>query len=257
MPHLFEYLYMRQKRRRIEETLDGIYYFNNRDKLLSRVAFTTLAEARTEFEIICANAVLRSLDNINRVYHCLLTAREKYQEITDKEQKCRLINAEVEQLKAELPYIDDDGNKIYFPVFSRVFNLIVNDNASHLLDLPDSLALNKLNVEMINPFNAYSFALFGSEFTQLIELEKSLTSRAYYHVDFQMVFFINDQGTVDNVLALFDNRMKKIEVNHMIKRLKGVVSAYYDLDRTKMIDELYHHRLISKAAYTRLKKRGE
>lgn len=247
MIHLYEYLYRHQKARNLDLTVDGEYFLKHRDELLLRPRYSALYEVDNEFDIVRANIILRSLDTLKT----LNTAIQKLGLDTNKMDDSRL-NAVFATIFKNAPYFFIEDEEAYFPLFSRVFNLIYGVDSVKLFSLPLNRMIEELDGEMVDPFEEYNFPLFGSNFTQLVLVGGDKTTRAYYHLDFQMVFIVNRQGTLDTKITLFDSKIRNINTSHIISRLKPVIQAYYDNNRIKMIDMLYQGEFISSYAYNLL-----
>ena len=98
---------------------------------------------------------------------------------------------------------------------------------------------------IIDPFESYNVDLFSSLFTQLVKIDESFTSVAFYHYDFNAIVIINKQGTVDNVIYLFDKYMKNPHKYNIIDKVKPLVQAYYNNDFNHFVYLLYKNDLIS------------
>lgn len=110
----------------------------------------------------------------------------------------------------------------------------------------------KENDKYIDPFDYYGFALYESKYSNLLTIDKCDDSVAMYDENSQSIYIINDQGRLDNVIALFDKRLKKPNKDDIVNRLKKVVKAYFDNNREEMLAALYEERFISEKLYKSL-----
>ena len=107
---------------------------------------------------------------------------------------------------------------------------------------------------IIDPFESYNVDLFSSLFTQLVKIDESFTSVAFYHYDFNAIVIINKQGTVDNVIYLFDKYMKNPHKYNIIDKVKPLVQAYYNNDFNHFVYLLYKNDLISYHVFRKICK---
>lgn len=252
MTNLYPYLNEYQKARAYESTSEGIFFTLNQEQLQKSPLYQHLEIIRRPFDYLRANIVIKALENA-KLLATLMTDLKRRQEFGEvfEEEKIRL---EVEKCLKDRPYFLDKGIKIYLPLFSRGANLLLQKQffaAAFLLEK----TLHPLdNSDLIDPFEEYNFALYSSNFTSLIDLGGEKSAKAYYHADFMTIFFINDQGRLDQSLPLFDRRMKNYSLDRIIYRITPVVHAFFNGDRPLMIKSLFQNDLISTTAYLKLQE---
>ena len=123
-----------------------------------------------------------------------------------------------------MPYFEYEGIKI-FP-----YNSLVIDKESSLID----------------PFGIYKYLPFDSSFTRLVKLSNhDMHSQAFYHISFQTIFVINDQGGLDVEIPIFDDRLKNKQEDGLLERLEVLMTYYYSGDKEKFINALKDLNLIS------------
>jgi len=250
MVHIYQYLTSQQKVRHYENTPDGTFFFAHQHILLASSLYQHLATIRTPFDYVRANIVILALENqtiINRELTEINQISADGKEINEDKYNKRLQNE-----LSNRPYFEDGGIRIYVPLFSRSLNLLWQKKVGNE-PLTKYQVLNPAeNSDILDPFEQYNFALYSSNFTSLVEIGGQGSARAYYHLDFMTLYFINDQGRLDVSLPLFDRRMKKYSTNHIIDRLNPVVRAFFNGDRSSMVAALFNQKLISSHAYARL-----
>lgn len=201
-----------------------------------------------EFKLIKANIVLQGLINKNAFEEAI-----KRLGIPAYDQKT--CNLKLAELTVDLPYFTEGHRKIYIPFFSRALNEIYLDQGQKLLIEPYHALIKEFAGSIIDGFETYNYELFNSQFTRLIALDgHDNTSRAFYHFDFHTLYFINDQGRLDNRVPLFDRQLKKPQTDHIIDRLAPVVEAYYSNDRQVFLNSLLTQKLISFTLFNKLRK---
>ena len=250
MVHIYKYLTSQQKVRHYEDTPDGTFFFAHQNILLASPLYQHLATIRTPFDYLRANIVILGLENqiiINQELEKINQLLLNNQQISEDSRTKRLHEA-----LRNRPYFEDAGIRIYVPLYSRSLNLLWQKKAVNELYTTYQVLNPAENSDILDPFEQYNFALYSSNFTSLVEIGGQGSARAYYHLDFMTLYFINDQGRLDVSIPLFDRRMKKFSTNHMIDRLAPVVRAFFNGDRSGMISALFNQKLISNHAYARL-----
>ena len=107
---------------------------------------------------------------------------------------------------------------------------------------------------LVDPFSTYATNLFSSLFTQLVKVDESKTSVAFYHYDFNAIFIINRQGTLDNIIYLFDKYLKNPHKFNVIERVKPLVKAYYNNDLLEFVNILYKNGFVSYLVFRKICK---
>lgn len=191
------------------------------------------------FDVVRANIIIRSLINqevIEKLWHDY--------EAMDSEEKMPLEDYMASGM-ADLPYLTYEGKKIYVPIFPSSLNHIYSEDF-YRLSLPLYNKLSKLlETATIDPFDYYGYKLYDSYFTRLIPIKGSGPIFAFYDYDAECLYFVNDQGRLDNMIALFDKGIKKPVKTHMIERVEKVVDAYLDFDKERMLKSLLEENLVS------------
>lgn len=228
---------------------DEISFFNKFKGMLKvNSAFSKYIDCENEFDIIKANIIIKSIINkeeLDKIINdCYLTSNQDVFEI--KEQ--------IKERISDLPYIDYDNFKVYIPFFNKATNVVYSVDNEKMSDYPYIELSKKYEPFLVNAFDTYTTDVFSSLFTQLVKVDESKTSVAFYHYDFNAIFIINRQGTLDNVIYLFDKYLINPHKFNIIERVKPLVRAYYDNDLFKFVNILYNNGLVSYIVYRKICK---
>ncbi len=241
---LYELLIAKQKKRQpFSKTADYAYFAKNRGHLGKFPRFASLADTGDEFDIIRLNIILAGYNNkvlMEEEIHSI----NRYIEEGQKVDHIKLINTIKEKMIDE-PYLIDDKNKIYIPFFSRSLNQLYVREPEKLLVKPYSDLKDNFQDSIVDPFDTYGASLYDSLYTRFIRVGNKGDETAFFHYDTNTIYFVNKQGRMDNKLVLFDKYIKNPSYNHMIERIKGIVEAYFNNDRSGMINALFQNGFIS------------
>lgn len=153
-----------------------------------------------------------------------------------------------------LPFFRFEDTKIYVPFFSPAFNRRYDFQVESLTRYPFLSLKNDFESEVIDPFEIYNHQLFNSTFSRLVFIMKDKTCAAFYHVQLQTIFVINDQGSLDHMIPLFDADVKFPNNLNLFPRLKNLMEAYFDYDRQEFIEILHTGEFISDHLYGEITK---
>lgn len=238
---LYSILKQKQKRRRSFITGEDFKYFINNRHLLGKFKrFARLYDSEeNEFDIIRANILIQGLMNKNLF-------EEEIKNISNHGlvEHGKFVSTLKERL-IDQPYFNNDGNMIYIPFFSRALNELYVNEPEKLLVPPYDALITEFDDACIDPFDTYGAELFNSFFTSLVKVDAKNHETAFFNYDTFTIYFVNNQGRLDNQLVLFDKYIKRPVTTHMLERITPVVNAYFDNDRTGMINALKDNKLIS------------
>ncbi len=245
---IYELLESKQKYRRPFSSGEEFLYFIERRHLLGKFKrFEHLYDSEeNEFDIFRANILLQGLENKELIEKEILNL-SSHGEIDPASFMITLKERIIDQ-----PYYEVDDIKIYIPFFSRALNEIYINEPQKILSLPYSALVDTFENSCIDPFDVYGADLFNSFFTKLVKVSSSKHVSAFFHYDTNSLYFINDQGRLDAKIVLFDKYMKKPKFTHMLERLNPVIDAYYNNDRTGLINALKDNNLISSQMHKKL-----
>lgn len=246
---LYKTLYKYQKRKAFRKSEDRYFFLANRHLLNEHKHYRFLLYPKDEFDVIRANVVIRSLLNKRVLDEAILYAYRgshlKTEEVRDF----------VQERMTGLPYVPLGNLRVYLPIFPRVVNEIYFRNIGKLLSEPYAKLFEDFDGALIDPFEVYGFKLYASLFTKLIPVGGDDKTRAFYHFDFRTLYFLNDQGRLDAKIALFDRFLVHPDQDHILDRLKDVVTAYVNDDREALLSALEKRGFISSKLIARIHKR--
>ncbi len=239
--HIYETLEKKAKYRRpYSSSEDYRYFILNREKIGKIKRFSNLYDnEENEFDIMRANILLKGLEN-KQLFEEEIANIHAHGQI----EHASFLNA-LRERTIDQPYFEYDKNKIYIPFFPVALNHIYTDEPEKLLDLPYKNLKASFDDAMVDPFDTYGSEIFNSYFSSLIKISSDKHVTAFFHYDTSTIYFINDQGRLDNKLVLFDKYMKRPVFTHMLERIAPVCEAYFNNDREAMVEALYYNNLIS------------
>lgn len=238
--NLFESLIREQRPTDYQRSKDALYFAKHSLRLSSLECFSHLAKASKPFDILRANIALRSLENketIEKELRNHLKATKKEEGLPFKDFW--------ENVLSDLPYFEKNGIKNYVPVFPESLALLYSKDVLKLENEPYKRLLKDYSAILIDPFDYYGYALFDSYFTSLIPIRKNKKGMAAYDVDANRLYFINNEGRLDEEVALFDKKLQNPSKTHLSKRLEKVADAYYSFDKDAFIQALVEESLVS------------
>ena len=150
---------------------------------------------------------------------------------------------------SRLPYFIKDDIRIYVPIFKEMYNERYDRFLGSLLKLPYSSLKDDFEDRTIDCFDYYNCSLFNSSFTKMILISQRDNLQAYYDVELETIFIIDDQGVLEQEIPIFDNKCKDKRKSHIFDHVSSLVEAYYNCDKNAFILGLYNYGFISKKAY--------
>lgn len=252
----FEYLDYKKKYRPSYKKSDEYRYFIENKVILNKIPrFSYLGDLNeNEFDVIRANIIIQSFLNKSIIEKEIVNLSLYQADINAT--KLKLMNS-LRELMVDQPYYQENKNKIYIPFFSRALNALYSREPVKLLDAPYSDLKNTFVDSVIDPFDTYGAELYNSTFTRLLKIGTNGKEIAFFHYDFNTLYFVNNQGRLDNKIVLFDKYMKRPNYNHMIERIKPVVEAYFANDCNEMLNALHDNGLISSRMLYQIHRRKE
>ena len=258
MSHLFETLDKNKKHRKPFFKSDEYSFFSANRWCLAKVSrFSFLDDAHgSDFNIMRANIIIHSY--LNKVaFEEEMANFENYIKMGDTIDHVKLIQTLREKM-VDNPYFkgEDEKDKIYIPFFSRSLNNLYFREPEKLLVPPYKNLKEQFSDSVIDPFDVYGAELYNSNFTRLLKIKTQDNITAYFHYDTYTIYFINNQGRLDNKVVLFDKYMKRPSYSHMLDRIAPVIDAYFANDRSALINALHDQGLISSKMLYYIHKRS-
>lgn len=233
---IFKLLEKYRRNTSVKKSVEYDFYEAN-EEVISRYPYVLKwGEISDDFELIKATIITQALTNKIKLERNLMFPDGN-------------LSYNINETAESLPFITFGNSKVYIPLFPLAVNIIYLKTPEKLLTNPYSLLVSNFKDSMINPFDTYGYALYESNFTNLVTISEDETSRAFYHPNFKVVYIINNQGSLDVKLCLFDKFMKNPNEENLLKRIKTVLDYYYNFDKNGFIKALYENRLISEKLY--------
>ena len=246
---LFETLERKQKYRRPFSSSDDFKYFiMNREKIGNFKRFASLYDdEENEFNILRANILIKGLEN-KQIFEDEIVNINNHGSM----EHSMFVNT-LRERTIDLPYHEVNDIKIYIPFFSIALNQTYTNEPEKLLNAPYKNLRLTFEDATIDPFDTYGSELFNSYFSSLVKIVSGKHVVAFFNYDMNTIYFVNDQGRLDNKIVLFDKYMKRPVFTHMLERITPVCEAYFNNDREGVIDALLDNNLISPQMHKILK----
>lgn len=249
MGSLFDIL-EKERNKKYYKYSEEISFFNKFKGMLKiNPYFLKYLDCENDFDIIKANIIIKAIINKEELDKIIEDTYLKYDKSSINEIK-DLIKEQV----SDLPYIDYENFKVYIPFFNKATNFVYSVENEKKKEFPYIDLTKKYEPFLVEPFETYSVDLFNSLFTQLVKIDESRTSTAFYHYDFNAIFIINRQGTLDNIIYLFDKYLKNPHKYNIIERIKPLTRAYYNNDLAEFVNLLYKNGFVSYYVFRKICK---
>ena len=240
MKNLFSYIAKKAKRRKTFEASEEFHFFiENRHILMHIPQFMHFFDTENDpFQVMRANIVLQAYINKNKMEE-EVASLSKYLDDHDN-----LVKS-FHEIISELPYYQEDVNKIYIPFFSRELNQVYLNEPEKLLTSSYKGLKEDFKGTLVDPFDTYGSELYNSHFSRLVKIKEVDKEAAFFHYDTNTIYFVNEQGRLDAGIVLFDRYIRHPSDSHMVERIKPVVDAYFAFDREGLIDALFTNGFMS------------
>ena len=244
MKRLFDYIASRAKKRKgFEKSEEFRFFLENRHLLTKLPRFVHFYDLDNDpFEVIRANIILQAYINKTKMEN-EVNNLGNYITINKKNHDHFLKS--YHEIISELPYYQDDKDKIFIPFFTRSLNQIYNEEPEKLLTYPYNGLKDNFKDTVVDPFDTYGSELYNSHLSRLVKIKKEDKETAYFHYDTNTIYFINDEGRLDASVVLFDRYIRHPNYSHMLERIRPVVDAYFAFDREGFLKALNENGFLS------------
>ena len=253
---LYQLLDQKKKRRTSFEKSEEFSYFLKYRYLLDKLPkFAFLYNSdHNDFNIMRANIILQSYQN-KIIFEKEIASLDNYQK-KNAEVDVEMFSKTIRNKTLDLNYYQDGKNRIFIAFFTKALNNIYINEPIKFLYEPYNKIRNSFDESIIDPFDTYGYKLYNSPFTRLVLIKENDNGKeaAFFHYDTDTIYFINDQGRLDDKIVLFDKYIRHPQKTHMLERINEVVDAYFAFDRTKMIEALHNNKFISGKLMSILRK---
>ncbi len=214
--------------------------FYDQNASLFHVALSQYNDNTSLYGIIRANIVLQGLKTKKELDHNI-----------ELFSKAMLSDAEVVRpFFLNAPHFLFEGQNIYIPTYSPNINARYEKKPESFKDSSYAALIIDGTCSLIDPFETYSYALYDSMFTRLVRLQShECDSSAFYHPEFRTLFVINLDGSLQQEIPLFDEKLRNPNDYDLFGRLEALMEAYYSNDRDRFLSDLVRLELISKSLY--------
>ena len=254
MKKLFDYIASKAKRRKGFEKSEEFRFFLEYRHLLNRIPrFINFYDFDSDpFDVMRANIILQAYLNKTKMEEEVNNLKNYID--ASKKNRTNFVKS-FHEIISELPYYQEDNNKIFIPFFTRSLNQIYIDDPEKLLTYPYSGLAENFKDTVIDPFDTYGSELYNSHFSRLVKIKKEDKETAFFHYDTNTIYFVNEQGRLDTSIVLFDRYIRHPNYSHMLERIKPVVDAYFSFDREAFLSALYNNGFISSHLLHRIRFR--
>ena len=190
------------------------------------------------FQVMRANIILQAFINKSKMEE-EVASLSKY--LKDHDNLLKSFH----EIISELPYYQENDDKIYIPFFSRELNQIYFNEPEKLLTSSYSALKEDFKGTLVDPFDTYGSELYNSHFSRLVKIKTVDKETAFFHYDTNTIYFVNEQGRLDAGIVLFDRYIRHPSYSHMLERIKPVVDAYFAFDREGLINALFINGFMS------------
>lgn len=240
MKNLFSYIAKKAKRNKTFETSEEFHFFiENRHILMHLPQFMHFYDTENDpFQVMRANIILQTCINKSKMEE-EVASLSKY--LNDHANFVKSFH----EIISELPYYQENNDKIYIPFFSRDLNQIYLNEPEKLLTGSYNALKEDFKGTLVDPFDTYGSELYNSHFSRLVKIKTVDKETAFFHYDTNTIYFVNEQGRLDAGIALFDRYIRHPSYSHMLERIKPVVDAYFAFDREGLINALFINGFMS------------
>ena len=244
MRNLFKYIASKAKRRKgFEKSEEFRFFLENRHLLMRLPRFVGFYDLDSDpFDIMRANIILQAYLNKAKMEEEVHNLSNYIN--ANKKNHDHFVKA-FHEIISELPYYQEDKDKIFIPFFTRSLNQIYHDDPEKLLTYPYDGLMDNFKDTVIDPFDTYGSELYNSHFSRLVKIKKDDKETAFFHYDTNTIYLINEQGRLDASIVLFDRYIRHPNYAHMLERIKPVVDAYFAFDRDAFLKALNSNGFIS------------
>lgn len=229
---------------------EEVKFFNSHKYLLkSDNLFSIYSEANNIFSIIQANIIIKSI--INKEYLDDIISEEY---LKNDNSNLKVIKNKIKERSLDLPCIKYKKYKVFVPFFNKITNIIYSIDNEKMNNDPYLGLKKKFSPFIVDPFETYNIELYDSTFTHLIKVDEDTTSVAFYDYNLSCIFIVNKQGSLDNIIYLFDKRIKNKDSSGIIERIKPIIKSYYENNLNDFVYNLYKNGFISYYVFNKICK---
>ncbi len=237
------YEYLEKNQIPTEEFLsdERAFVLENRHHLSDQPVFSRFLPIRDSFSVARAAIIIRAYMNKERLedHWRSAVAGEK---------------TPLEETLSALPSFFRAGERIVIPFFSPAINHLYLTEGEKLFRAPYKDALRRFASLTVDPFDQYGPAVFESDFSRLITVDRFNGRLASYDYAASALYLINEDGRLEVRFCLFDKGLTDPDREGLLPRLKNVARAYWNGDRATLLSVLFDNHFISEKAFLALRE---
>lgn len=226
----------KKKKLNLHKTKEYKFYEENKKILYKIKEYYEFNDNNQDFNIIAANIFIKALLTQEGVFKVLSESKD-----LNKEE----LRGKMASFLATRPYLQLDNERIYLPHYSKAINFLLINEPERFNTYPYDQLDGKISLTGYNLFDEYGYEIYNSAFTNLEFILKDKTSCALYSEEFETIYVINNQGTLDVAIKLFDKYLTHPNKDDVLSRCKNVMEVFYDNKRIAFINSLFDNKLIS------------
>jgi hypothetical protein len=232
--------------RRYLKSKDGIFFTQQKHRLLKYPSFSHLFSGTTVFSMVKAVIILRGLIQKNNIE----TYLNKQANLSMKEHgriKHHWIREQyLQNSKMTFQFHDETNQTIILPFFNRALNYIYHQEPDKLLDYPYNQLEVDFTASVIDGFEQFNWQLFSSNFTSLITLtQQDRSAKAYFEPYSKTILIVNHQGRLDVSISIFDRQLQKPNLSNLANRIDRALKGYFLVNREQFIKDCETEGLLS------------
>lgn len=232
--------------RRYLKSKDGIFFTQQKYRLLKYPAFSHLFSSNSVFSMVKAVIILKGLIQKQTIESYV----NKQALVSMKDQgriKHHFIrNQFLQDLKLDFQFQDASNQFIILPFFNRALNYIYHQEPDKLLDYPYNQLETEFTTSVIDGFEQFNWRLFSSSFTSLITLsQQDRSAKAYFEPHSRTILIINHQGRLDVSISIFDRQIQKPNLGDLPNRIDRALKGYFLVNREQFISQCEAEGLLS------------
>jgi len=235
-----------RENRRFLRSKDGIFFLQQRRKLLMYPSFKHLFFATHLMTMIQAVIILKSLVQKETIDQYLKIQGQNSMQNHGRIKHHLIRERFLQDITFQYQFKDQEQTTIILPFLNRALNHIYQREPDKLYDYPYSRLEEDFSTSIVDAFEHYGFELYQSNFVHLMPLAlHDRNSKAFYQPDARVVLIINRQGRLDVSISLFDKGVKKPNLQSIQERLNLAIKPYFAHQRNELIEQLKVHGFLS------------
>lgn len=241
--------------RRFLKSKDGIFFTQQKHRLLKYPAFSHLFSSSTVFSMVKAVIILKGLIQKDTI-ETYLNQQAQLSIKAHGRIKHHWIREQYHQdIKMEFQFHDATNQTIVLPFFNRALNYIYLQEPDKLLDYPYNQLESDFTTSVLDGFEVFNWHVFSSNFTSLKPLnQQDPTAKAYFEPYSRTILIINRQGRLDVSISIFDRHIKKPNLSDLTNRIDRALKGYFLANREQFIRQCEVEGLLSPAYASKMLK---